>query len=290
MKMTDNKIKFIVATSIVGLAVVAEVATSIYKKVQEKKNNKTSNEEVNNDTNTVEETVEDVETAEEVDDTAEIVKETTNISSETDEDVYNEEVIDDDSDETCGVIMNETTCFITDRFRNYLINSDINEEEVEAIIEPIELINIKYPEKMIDIESEIEDMMKSDFDINRSQKFNNHVFLTFYGSIDPRELFTENRAKLILMGAKNFNDLMQLASSLNKLKKNKIDEFSEIMYQIYHHIDDIKLSDINENTYNEFFKEIVNKYVVPKNIKKETRKNTVKVQDFREVVIEKEVD
>jgi hypothetical protein len=160
-------------------------------------------------------------------------------------------------DETIDTIHDE----IINKFFEFLTSNGVDTFEAESICETIREIEANLPDQYMTTKYRMIEMMNSEFDLEKSQAFDKENFTTMYKSIDVCKLFLSNGFKILSMGPDYQDDMMELADRLAALIETNCDDVLDTVYDIYHIFNSISTDDITESTYEEKFKQYVDKYV-----------------------------
>ena len=106
------------------------------------------------------------------------------------------------------------------------------------------------------------ELLDSEFDLEKSIKFDNANYNYFYSSLDPCKLFIDNGRKVAKMGEECQNDMMNLVEVLVNMQDTCHPEINDILFEIFHIFSSLDIKKIDKTTYDIYFKKYVDKYVM----------------------------
>ena len=173
---------------------------------------------------------------------------------------------DDDQsiDEAIDVDVADEHEFEDSHIREYIAfmsKNGISYDETVSVAETIDNIRIELPEQFVAVKEKMDEIMNSEFDLDKCHEFDKENFRIFYSSIDLDALFKKKGLEIVALGSDHQHSLMTLLDTVTNLQMNKEDSTLEIIYNIYHILKHLNLDDITETTYDEHFKKYVDEVV-----------------------------
>ena len=144
----------------------------------------------------------------------------------------------------------------------FMSKNGISYDETVSVAETIDNIRIELPEQFAAVKEKMDEIMNSEFDLDKCHEFDKENFRLFYSSIDLDALFKKKGLEIVALGSNHQHSMMTLLDTITNLQMNKEDSTLEIIYNIYHILKHLKLDDITETTYDEHFKKYVDELVI----------------------------